>query len=106
MKPALPLEINPSPPNETRIGPYRLLEQIGEGGMGRVYLAERADGEYEQRVALKLVHLDEDETQLLPRFYQERQALAQLAHPNIARLLDGGVTESGQPYLEMEYIDG
>lgn len=106
MKPALSLEINPSPPNETRIGPYRLLEQIGEGGMGRVYLAERADGEYEQRVALKLVHLDEDETQLLPRFYQERQALAQLAHPNIARLLDGGVTESGQPYLVMEYIDG
>jgi serine/threonine-protein kinase len=89
-----------------RVGPYRLLEEIGKGGMGRVFLAERGDGEYEQRVALKLINKSEDEDELLPRFYQERQALAMLAHPNVARLLDGGVTEDGQPYLVMEYIEG
>ncbi len=89
-----------------RVGPYRLIEEIGKGGMGRVFLAERADGEYEQRVALKLINKGEDEEELLPRFYQERQALAMLAHPNIARLLDGGVTDDGQPYLVMEYIEG
>ncbi len=89
-----------------RVGPYRLLDQIGAGGMGRVFAAERADGEYEQRVALKLINKGEEDEELLPRFYQERQALARLAHPNIARLLDGGVTEDGQPYLVMEYIEG
>ncbi|MGH7451917.1 MAG: serine/threonine protein kinase, partial [bacterium] len=89
-----------------RVGPYRLVEEIGKGGMGRVFLAERADGEYEQRVALKLINKSEEDEELLPRFYQERQALAMLAHPNIARLLDGGVTDDGQPYLVMEYIEG
>lgn len=91
---------------ELFIGPYRLLEQIGAGGMGRVFLAERADGAYEQTVALKLINKGEDEEELLPRFYQERQALAELAHPNIARMLEGGVTADGQPYLVMEYIVG
>ncbi|NUO81814.1 serine/threonine protein kinase [candidate division KSB1 bacterium] len=89
-----------------RVGSYRLLEQIGAGGMGRVFLAERVDGEFQQRVALKLVNKGEDEDELLSRFYQERQALAMLSHPNIARLLDGGVTDDGQPYLVMEYIEG
>lgn len=89
-----------------RVGPYRLIKEIGKGGMGRVFLAERVDGEYEQRVALKLINRGEDEEELLPRFYQERQALAMLAHPNIARLLGGGVTDDGQPYLVMEYIAG
>lgn len=89
-----------------RVGPYRLLEQIGWGGMGQVFLAERVDGGYEQRVAIKFVNKSEDEEELLPRFQQERQALAMLAHPNIARLLDGGITEGGQPYLVMEYIVG
>jgi len=74
--------------------------------MGRVFGAERADGEYEQHVALKLINKSEEDEELLPRFYQERQALARLAHPNIARLLDGGVTDDGQPYLVMEYIEG
>jgi serine/threonine-protein kinase len=107
MKPALPA-IGKSLALQAgaRVGPYRLIEEIGKGGMGRVFLAERADGAYEQRVALKLINKSEDDEELLPRFYQERQALAMLAHPNIARLLGGGVTEDGQPYLVMEYIEG
>jgi serine/threonine-protein kinase len=77
---------------------YRLLEPLGEGGMGRVFLAERADGEFRQRVAIKLLawHLGDDE-RAARRFRVERQILARLAHPNIARLLDGGTTAEGQP---------
>jgi serine/threonine-protein kinase len=89
-----------------RIGPYRLLREIGHGGMGVVYLAERADGAYRQEVAVKLVqgHVTGEEAHR--RFLGERQILARLEHPAIARLLDGGTTEEGTPYLVMEYVDG
>lgn len=90
----------------SRIGPYRLLEQIGSGGMGAVYLAEREE-QYEQKVALKLVDPALVRSpDILARFRFERQVLAQLNHPNIARLLDGGITQQGVPYLVMEYVDG
>ena len=89
-----------------RIGPYRLEKVISRGGMGEVWLAARADGQFEQKVALKLVRSGPVSEWLLPRFHQERQMLAQLNHPNIARLLDGGVSQAGQPYLAMEYVEG
>ncbi|MEM7582876.1 MAG: serine/threonine-protein kinase [Acidobacteriota bacterium] len=88
------------------LGPYRLLQRIGAGGMGQVYLAERADQEYEQRVAIKLVRAGSDGRGILQRFRRERQILASLQHPNIARLLDGGTAPDGRPYLVMEYIEG
>jgi eukaryotic-like serine/threonine-protein kinase len=87
------------------LGRYRILRAIGRGGMGVVYLAERADGEFEQRVAIKLLHR-ETEGDHLARFHRERQILAQLEHPNIARLIDGGTTDRGHPYLVMEYVEG
>ena len=89
----------------TRLGPYRLREEIGSGGMGTVFLAERVDAEFDHRVAIKLIRgvATRDASQRLRR---ERQILADLAHPNIARLLDGGTSDSGQPYLVMEYIEG
>src|SRR4029077_11486392 len=87
-------------------GPYRLLDVIGRGGMGAVYLAERADGEIAQRVAIKLLGVASSDPQRRERFLQERQILASLTHPNIARLVDAGHLEDGQPYLAMEYIDG
>lgn len=91
---------------ERRVGPYRLIQEIGRGGMGVVYRAARADGQYEQEVAVKLLRrsLDADERQR--RFLAERQILASLQHPNIARLLDGGVAEDEQPYLVMAYVPG
>ena len=89
-----------------RVGAYRLTELLGRGGMGAVYAAERADRQYEQRVALKLVRWDVDTADLRRRFHMERQILASLQHPNIARLLDGGVTPEGVPYLVMEYVEG
>ncbi|OHE88384.1 MAG: hypothetical protein A2579_01670 [Lysobacterales bacterium RIFOXYD1_FULL_69_11] len=88
------------------IGPYRLDRQIGEGGMGQVWRASRADGLYERRVALKLLRPGLADTNLRLHFTRERQILARLAHPNIARLLDAGVTGDGQPYLALEYVDG
>lgn len=88
------------------VGPYRLLGVIGQGGMGQVFLAERADDEFEQRVAIKMAHWLGASEELAQRFLQERQILAHLEHPNIARLLDGGRTDSGQPYLVMEYVEG
>jgi serine/threonine protein kinase len=88
-----------------RCGPYRLLELIGRGGMGAVYLAERADGEVTQRLAIKLLPAGAGDPQR-ERFLQERQILAALAHPNIARLLDAGHLDNGQPFLAMEHIDG
>ena len=89
-----------------QIGSYRLLRVLGEGGMGRVYLAARADETYRQQVAIKLMHAGFAQTQrMLLRFGAERQILANLNHPNIARLLDGGVS-NGLPYLVMEYVDG
>ena len=93
-------------PSSGRIGPYRLLREIGRGGMGAVYLAARDDGAYQQLVALKLVKRGMDTDRILARFRQERQLLAALDHPNIARLLDGGTTDDGRPYVVMEYVDG
>ncbi len=88
-----------------RIGPYRIERLIGRGGMGSVYLAVRED-DYRQRVALKLVTWGADSEEILARFYNERQILANLQHPNIARLLDGGTTDEGLPYVVMEYVEG
>ncbi|MCC5865792.1 MAG: serine/threonine protein kinase [Wenzhouxiangella sp.] len=92
-------------PTARLLGPYRVLELLGQGGMGAVYLAERDDQEYRTRVAIKLIR-GFPEAAALERLRRERQILADLAHPNIARLLDGGSTEDGQPYLVMEYIAG
>jgi serine/threonine protein kinase/Tfp pilus assembly protein PilF len=88
-----------------RCGPYKLLELIGRGGMGAVYLGERADGEVTQRVAVKLLPPGAGDIHR-ERFLQERQILASLAHPNIARMLDAGHLDNGQPFLAMEYVDG
>jgi serine/threonine protein kinase len=88
------------------VGPYRLLRELGEGGMGVVYLAERADGQFDQQVAIKLVKLGFLSAGAQRRFLIERQILAKLAHPNVARLLDGGATDSGQPYVVMDYVEG
>ncbi len=87
-----------------RLGPYRLVRELGHGGMGAVFMAERADQEYEQQVAIKLIRGLESQ-RLLARFRVERQILAGLSHPNIARMLDGG-TADGIPYVVMEYVDG
>ncbi|HLW77887.1 MAG TPA: protein kinase [Bryobacteraceae bacterium] len=89
-----------------RIGPYQLLHCLGTGGMGSVWLAERVDQEYERKVAIKMVRHGMDSRQILRRFRMERQVLAGLDHPNIAKLLDGGSTAEGLPYLVMEYVDG
>ncbi len=88
-----------------RVGLYRIEAHIGEGGMGNVYLAARED-DFHKKVALKILKRGMDTDTLLKRFRQERQILANLDHPNIARLLDGGSTEDGLPYLVMEYIEG
>ena len=89
-----------------RLGPYRIVRKLGTGGMGDVYLAERADEEYQQQVAIKLVRSGVFSRQVQGRLRMERQILATLQHPNIARLLDGGRAPDGTPYLVMEYIDG
>jgi len=89
-----------------RIGAYEVLEEIGHGGMGEVYRAVRADGQYTKKVALKLVRGGASTVSVLERFRYERQILAGLDHPNIARLLDGGTTEDGVPYLVMELVEG
>ena len=88
------------------LGNYRLIAEIGRGGMGAVYLAERADGEYQQKVALKVLQEGIFTPALVERFSQERQILARLSHPGITRLLDGGVTPDGRPYFVLEYVDG
>jgi serine/threonine-protein kinase len=89
-----------------RIGPWRILRELGRGGMGRVYLAERADGQFEQKVAIKLLKRGLDSEEILARFIQERQILARLEHPNIARLVDGGITDQGLPWFALEYVEG
>ena len=89
-----------------RIGSYDILRSLGEGGMGSVYLAARADGAFRKLVALKVVRPESATAEVLRRFRQEREILATLDHPNIARILDGGETPEGLPYLVMEYIDG
>ena len=88
------------------IGPYQLDRLLGHGGMGAVYLAHRVDGQFQQQVAIKLIDLPLATDLFRERFRQERQILAGLVHPYIARLLDGGVTEAGELYLTMEYVDG
>src|SRR5215204_3302312 len=89
-----------------RLGVYVLTKELGRGGMGAVYLAERADGEFRQRVALKVIKRGMDTDFIVRRFRNERQILASLDHPNIARLLDGGTTDDGLPFFVMEYIEG
>ena len=89
-----------------QLGPYRLLEPIGHGGMGTVYRAERADGQFQKQVAVKVVPAALHSQELLRRFTSEQQILATLEHPNIARLLDAGVSPDGLPYLVMEYVEG
>jgi len=89
-----------------RLGPYKLVEQIGEGGMGAVYRAVRADGLYDKQVAIKLIRRGFSTDFFVARFKNERQILAGLEHPNIARLLDGGVTEDGLPYVVLEFVAG
>jgi serine/threonine protein kinase len=88
------------------IGHWEILKRIGTGGMGAVYLARRADRQYEQQVALKLIKRGMDTEAMLRRFRNERQILASFDHPNIARLLDGDTTEDGLPYFVMEYVEG
>ena len=93
-------------PHYTRIGPYQILEELGHGGMGSVYRAVRDDDQYQQEVAIKLIRPGMDTAFVRGRFRFERQILAFLNHPNIARLLDGGTTEDGLPYFVMEFVDG
>jgi non-specific serine/threonine protein kinase/serine/threonine-protein kinase len=89
-----------------RVGPYKTVEQIGSGGMGEVYRAVRADEQYRKEVALKVIRAGQDSAAVVARFKNERQILAGLDHPNIARLLDGGTTAEGTPYFVMELIAG
>ena len=89
-----------------RIGAYELIREIGRGGMGAVYLARRADAEYNKEVAIKLLKRGTDTDEVLRRFRAEREILARLDHPNIARLLDGGTTQDGLPYFVMEHVVG
>jgi eukaryotic-like serine/threonine-protein kinase len=90
----------------SRIGPWRVVRRVGSGGMGNVYLAEREEGGFEQRVALKLIRHGMDSVQILRRFESERRIQARLQHPNIARLLDGGLTNDHRPWFAMEYVEG
>ncbi len=96
----------------SRLGAWELLRQLDSGGMGVVFLARRADGAYQQQAAIKFVYTDHlvldprHRAELVARFENERQLLARLEHPNIARILDGGETAAGQPWLAMEYVDG
>lgn len=88
------------------IGVYKIEKEIGRGGMGAVYLARRADREFEKRVAVKLIKRGLDTDDIIRRFRQERQILATLDHPNITRLIDGGATEDGLPFLVVDYVEG
>jgi eukaryotic-like serine/threonine-protein kinase len=97
---------SPAQPIGQRIGAYEILREIGRGGMGAVYLAKRADGQFEKEVAIKLLKRGTDTDEILRRFQAERRILARLDHPNIARLLDAGTTDDGLPYFVMEYIGG
>jgi tetratricopeptide (TPR) repeat protein len=111
--PTLPTTVSPAPPAgepedpllDRRIGPYLIEQRVGSGGMGSVYKALRQDA-YRQQVALKVIRPGLDGEEILRRFRTERQVLAELQHPHIARLLDGGATDDGRPYFVMEYIDG
>jgi len=89
-----------------QVGAYMIVKQLGRGGMGAVYLAERADGQFEKQVAIKVLKRGTDTEEVLRRFAVERQILARLDHPNITRLLDAGTTHDGLPYFVMDYVDG
>ena len=89
-----------------QIGTYEIIRELGRGGMGAVYLASRADESFDKRVALKLIKRGMDSDAIIKRFVMERQILANLDHPNIARLIDGGTTDDGLPYFVLEYIEG
>lgn len=101
---AAPQAVDPPPP--ARIGPWRVEAEIGHGGMGRVFRGRRDDGAFEQRVAIKLVRAEYASPSMRRRFLAERRILAGLEHPGIARLLEGGATPEGTPYLVLEYVDG
>lgn len=104
---SMPAEVEGQPgPENARVGAYRIVREIGRGGMGAVYLAERADGQFEQQVALKLMRFGLESDHAVRRFLAERQILSRLQHPGIARLLDGGAAADQRPYFAMEYIDG
>src|SRR4051794_34953715 len=89
-----------------RLGVWRLLTKLGHGGMSSVYLVERVDGAFEKRAALKILRLGIFGSDVRRRFQNERQILAELEHPHIVRLLDGGVSDDGRPYIVMDYVDG
>src|SRR5215510_3050966 len=97
--------IAPSPSLPAQIGPYKLLQNLGEGGMGAVYLAEQTEP-VKRRVALKIIKAGMDSARVIARFDQERQALAMMDHPNIAKVLDAGATAEGRPYFVMELVKG
>src|ERR1041385_1264277 len=88
------------------IGRYSIVRELGRGGMGAVYLARRADGEFEKQVAIKVLKRGTDTDEILNRFRAERRILARFNHPNIASLLDAGTTDDGLPYFVMEYVKG
>jgi len=100
------LRTDPARMEGRRLGPFEILREIGHGGMGTVFLARRADGLFEQKVAVKVINPHIASSDFVHRFQQERAILATLDHPNIARLYDGGTTEEGWPYFVMEYLDG
>jgi hypothetical protein len=101
----IPLTLPPEERPGTRIGRYKLLQKIGEGGCGVVYMAEQEEP-VRRRVALKVIKLGMDTKSVIARFEAERQALAMMDHPNIAKVLDGGATETGRPYFVMELVRG
>src|SRR5690606_12196084 len=88
------------------LGPWRVIRKLGSGGMGSVWLAERADGVYSQQVALKTVKPGMDSASVLAQFHRERSALARLKHPNIASLIDGGVDARGRAWFAMDHVQG
>jgi serine/threonine protein kinase len=106
----MPRDLFPERPEDSLVGhqfgAYQVIREIGRGGLGAVYLAARVDDEYRKEVAIKLVRRGLDTEDILRRFRNERQILAQLDHPNIARLMDGGTTADGLPYFVMEYVNG
>ncbi|MEE8526747.1 MAG: serine/threonine-protein kinase, partial [Thermoanaerobaculia bacterium] len=106
-RPIFDLRPDSTPPTRvgSRIGPYELIEKIGRGGFGTVYLADRV-GEFRHRVAVKLIQRGMSSPEAVHRFELERQILADLDHPHVARLFDGGTTEDGSPYLVMEWVEG
>ncbi len=100
------LLLEPEPLTGKRLGAYRIVREIGRGGMGAVYLATRDDEAYQKQVAVKVVKQGMDTVDVLHRFRYERQILASLEHPYIARLFDGGSTDEGLPFFVMEYVEG